>query len=155
MAIRASFFRLLFVPEPGAYLNLGPCAPFLVVLGFVAAIRLLSSRSRLTASVLFLVMSSTVAAQGLFGPNTLGLRTTWVGVFGRFLLPAIVPFAVLAATIPGSAVTVCLAVCAFVGCWLAVPHGFSREDLLALHIAAEVERRNVPIRPKVWFDPLA
>ncbi|HSB64538.1 MAG TPA: hypothetical protein VLJ18_10255 [Thermoanaerobaculia bacterium] len=128
----ASFFRLLFVPDAGEYLNLGPCALFLVVLGFVAAIRLLSLRSRFAPGVLFLVMSSTVAVQGLFGPNTLGLRTIWVGVFGRFLLPAVVPFAVLAATIPGAPVTVCLSVCAFVGCWLAVPHGFSREDLLAL-----------------------
>jgi hypothetical protein len=128
----ASFLRHLFVPELGEYLNLGPCALVLVVLGLVAAIRLLSSRSRFASGVLFLGVSSALVALGLFGPNTLGLRTQWVSAFGRFLLPAVVPFAVLAATIPGAAVTTCLAVCAFVGCWLTVPHGFSREDLLAL-----------------------
>ncbi len=82
--------------------------------------------------MLFLVLSSALVLQGLFGPNTLGLRTYWVRVFGRFLLPAVVPIAILAATIPGAAVTACLGFCVAVGCWLAAPHGFSREDLTAL-----------------------
>lgn len=128
----ASFFRLLFVPDAGEFLNLGPAALILVLLGAVAAIRLWSSRSRFSSGLLFLAVSSALVAQGLFGPNTLGLRTTWVRVFGRFLLPAIVPFAALAATIPGAGVTVLLAACAFAGCWLAIPRGFAREDLIAL-----------------------
>lgn len=127
-----AFLRLLLVPDSGEFLNLGPCALVLVVFGFAAAIRLWRSKSPSATGVLFLVLSSALILPGLLGPNTLGLRTHWAVVFGRFLLPAVAPIALLAATIPGAAMTACLGFCVAVGCWLAAPQGFSREDLLAL-----------------------
>lgn len=125
-----AFLESLFLPDGlGEFLNPGPAALFLVALGLAGAARILGARRPAWKGTLFLLASSALVVQGFLGPNTLGLRTNWARVIGRFLLPALAPFAALAAC--SGAGPAALAAAALAGCWLAVPHGLSREDLSA------------------------
>ena len=123
------FLQHLFLPDPRfQFLNPGPAAPLLAALGLAGAVWICIRRRRETPRVILLLATAGLVALGLSGPDTFGLRTYWVGVLGRFLLPALACFAALAAGLGGRLARGLLAVVVATGLWLAIPRGWSKAD---------------------------
>lgn len=121
----------LFVPEGMGreFLNLGPAALLLLVLGAIGAIRfLLRPGKRLIT--LFLLAASLLTVTGLFAPSTRGLRTYWAGVFGRFLLAPLDFVAALGAAQQGPFVLPLLGAAVGVGWYLGFPRSWGIEDTI-------------------------
>lgn len=112
------------------YLNPGWGGAILAVLG--AAGLAVAARRGAPGIAAFLVAEAALTLAVLFSPEAAALRTYWILIIGRFMLPALGVCAVLAAASNQAALRTGLALAALLGAWQALPHGFSAEDDVAM-----------------------
>jgi hypothetical protein len=125
-----AFVRDLLVRRPDRdFLNPGWGGVALAALGAAGLVAL--ARRGSPGLAVFLAVEAALTLALLFSPDALALRTRWMWIIGRFLLPALGVCAVLAAATNHAAIRAGLSLAALLGLWGALPHGFSREDVSA------------------------
>jgi hypothetical protein len=128
-----AFLEALFIPDSRVqFLNPGPGGLVLAVLGLCAAVRLCLRSPREAARAALLLATAGVVVLGVSGPDTFALRTHWVGMLGRFLLPSLACVAAFAATLDARSARPLLAAVLAANLWLAVPRGWSEADVAAI-----------------------
>ena len=121
-------FLLYARPDPGwQFVNLGPTAPLLLLLGVVGTVRLRSARV-LWPLVAYLVVSAAVVVVSLLSDDLAAQRGQWAPVVGRMLLPAFAVTVILGAAAPEYLARPLFGVSIATGLLLAMPEGFRAPD---------------------------
>jgi hypothetical protein len=121
--------QALFLPDVESatpHLNLGPAAPFMLILGALGSIALLRRGPRMPAVLGLLVIASVVLGTFVWAGSAGFLKVPWwLDKIGRFLMPGLAIAVVLGSVVAVPAANALRLAAIGVGTWLSFPLGWS------------------------------